>query len=148
MPTDNRTISQLDEVTLATGTPLDASALLEISVTAPSGVVSATGKVSRKITLQNLGEFLCRFVLFSQLATTAKSIVGAINELRGTKLSDTLAAGSTTITFLDASITTSSEIGVKTTNGVWYDDIQVTTGQVELTFTAQASALDVRLTIH
>ena len=148
MPNDNRAISQLDEATLGAGTTLGADSLVEVSVTAPTGVVSATGKVSRKSTMQTLGELLNRFVLYTQLNTTAKSIVGAINEVRGTKLSSTLTAGQTSLTFSDASITTTSEIAVSTTNGIWYSSITVSTGSAVLTFPEQASDITVILRIN
>ena len=146
MPSDNRTISQLDEATLGTGTTLGSDSLVETSITAPTGVVSATGKVSRKISMQTLGELLNRFVLFNQLNTTAKSIVGAINELKeaqGVKLTATLTAGNTSLTFSDVSITASSLIDVYAP--VWYSSIATSTGSVTITFPAQAS--DIAVTI-
>lgn len=148
MPNDNRTISQLDEATLGAGTTLGADSLIETSITAPTGVVSTTGKVSRKLTMQNLGELLNRFVLFNQLTTTAKSIVGAINELKeadGVKITETLEAGQTSLTFSDASITSTSLISVYAE--VWYSSQAVSTGSVVLTFPEQVSDMDVTIIV-
>lgn len=78
----DKPISALQEVTLATGTTLDNDSYIEVSVTAPSGISSPTGKVSRKVKIQVLGELLNKKVLYANdLITTAKSIIGAINEI-------------------------------------------------------------------
>ena len=66
----------------------------------------------------------------------------------GKEITDTLSAGSTSLTISDAFITTSSTIdyytdifGVSPTNAV------VTTGQIVLTFPAQASNMGVKVRI-
>lgn len=65
-----------------------------------------------------------------------------------TDVTGTLLAGSTTITLSDASITTSSTIDYYTdTFGVNPTSIVVTTGQVVLTFDAQASDLGVKVRV-
>lgn len=82
------------------------------------------------------------------LETTAQTITGAINEVRGTFVSGTLAAGATSITLSDESITTSSTIDVYVdTWGINPDTVTVSTGSVTLTFEAQQAALGVKIRI-
>lgn len=66
-----------------------------------------------------------------------------------TRLTATLAAGSTTVTFSDASITTSSLIEPFTDQwGISPTDITVTTGQAVLTFPTQASSISVLILVR
>lgn len=86
------------------------------------------------------------------LNTTSKSVTGAINELNGkvyqVEVSGTLSAGSTSIGFLDAAITTSSVIDIYTDKwGVNPESVTVATGSVTLTFEAQASDLGVKVRV-
>lgn len=82
------------------------------------------------------------------LNTTADTVVGAINEVNGTWLTDTLSIGSTSLVFSDASITTSSTIDIYVdTWGVSPESCTVATGSVTLTFEAQESALGVKIRI-
>lgn len=85
---------------------------------------------------------------YVNLKTTSKNIVGAVNEVNGTWLSGTLTAGQTSLTLSDASITTSSTIDYYTDAfGVSPTNVVVTTGQIVLTFPAQASDLGVKVRI-
>lgn len=61
----------------------------------------------------------------------------------------TLAAGSTTVTFSNLTLTASSRINIETTDGVWYDEREVDeiNGEITLTFTAQASDIVVLLEV-
>lgn len=63
--------------------------------------------------------------------------------------SETLAAGSTTVTFSNLTLTASSRINIETTDGVWYDEREVdeVNGEITLTFTAQASDIVVLLEV-
>lgn len=85
---------------------------------------------------------------FVNLKTTDKTPVGAINEVNGTWLTGTLTAGQTSLTLSDASITTSSTIDYYTDAfGVSPTNVVVTTGQIVLTFPAQASDLGVKVRV-
>lgn len=86
------------------------------------------------------------------LNTTSKSVAGAINELNGkvyqVEVSGTLFAGSTSIGFLDAAITTSSVIDIYTDKyGVSPDSVTVSTGRIDMTFPAQVSDLGVKVRV-
>ena len=85
---------------------------------------------------------------YVNLQTTSKNIVGAVNEVNGAWLSGTLTAGQTSLTLSDASITTSSTIDYYTDKfGVSPTNVVVTTGQIVLTFPAQASDLGVKVRV-
>jgi hypothetical protein len=85
---------------------------------------------------------------FVNLKTTDKTPVGAINEVNGTWLTGTLTAGQTSLTLSDASITTSSTIDYYTDAfGVSPTNVVVTTGQIVLTFPAQAADLGVKVRV-
>lgn len=73
-----------------------------------------------------------------------------IDRKDGKRLSaQTLAVGSTTLTFTDSSITTNSTILPRVSKwGVAPTDITVTTGQAVLTFDEQDSAISVYLVIQ
>jgi hypothetical protein len=101
-----------------------------------------------KVKVSELATKLNNNIEYGSLNTSDKKIIGAINEVKGTYVIGTLTAGQTSITLLDASITTTSTIdiycdafGVQPTNAV------VTTGQIVLTFLAQASDLNVKVRI-
>lgn len=86
------------------------------------------------------------------LNTTSKSVSGAINELNGkvyeVEISGTLFAGSTSIGFLDAAITTSSVIDIYTNKyGVSPDSVTVSTGRIDMTFPEQDSDLGVKVRV-
>lgn len=85
---------------------------------------------------------------YVNLETTSKNLVGAINEVNGTWLTGTLTAGQTSLTLSDASITISSTIDYYTDAfGVSPTNVVVTTGQIVLTFPAQASDLGVKVRV-
>lgn len=64
-----------------------------------------------------------------------------------TDLTDILTAGSTSITFSNAIITTNSTIDVYTDSDIDYNSITVTTGQVVITFDAQANNVSVKVRV-
>lgn len=65
----------------------------------------------------------------------------------GTVLLKTLTAGSTTLTFTDGSIQSDSVIDIYTSSGVAYDSISTSTGSITLTYTAQASDVQVKVLV-
>lgn len=104
--------------------------------------------LTRKVTLNALGLFLNNVLNFaSQLQTTNKTIIGAINEITPVKLEDTLEAGETTITFSDPSIDSDSFIDVYAP--VWYSSIVAddVNHEVTITFPVQASDITVKVRI-
>ena len=108
---------------------------------------SASGYESYKIAAENVvNQFLTAYNN-NGLNTTAKNVVGAINEVRGKILTGTLTAGNTSITFSDASITATSLIEVYNDAGVGWESISATTGSVTITFEAQSSDLAVEVII-
>ena len=66
----------------------------------------------------------------------------------GFELTSTLAAGNTTLTLTDNRITTNSMIDYYTdAYGINPTSVVVTTGQIVLTFAAQATALNVKVVV-
>lgn len=135
----------------ATGTPV---ALCVLLMDTPD--ISATsGYTTEKLPIADLADFILGDLAYTQdLDTNIKNIFGAINELHSnisepwTDVTGTLQAGSTSITLSDNAITTSSTIDVYTdTFGVNPTNMVVTTGQVVLTFPAQASNLGVKVRV-
>lgn len=78
---------------------------------------------------------------------TVYFITDAYDRGLGTVLVQTLTAGATTLTFTDGSIQTDSVIDVYTSSGVGYDSITTAEGSITLTFTAQASDVDVKILV-
>lgn len=107
------------------------------------------GYQSLKIEATDLAVGIVSDLQYSALLdTTSKTIVGAINEVRGKFVTGTLSIGSTSITLSDASITTSSTIDIYVdTWGVNPETVVVATGSVTMTFEAQSAALGVKIRI-
>lgn len=141
MPDDYR-ISDLTTVSAIS----DAD-LMELSAVNPA---SDTGYSSMKMPITALASKLLGGTQYAaDLQTVAKTIFGAINEVAGIVLSGTLTAGQTSITFTDASITSSS-----TLDNVWTEDfgvkptnIVITSGSITLTFESQSSDIGVKVRI-
>jgi hypothetical protein len=111
-------------------------------------ITSETGYRSKVARVDALAKKVVNETDYSQLQTTDKKILGAINEVRGTYVIGTLTAGQTSITLLDASITTTStidiyvsEYGIQPTNAV------VATGSITLSFLAQVSDISVKVRV-
>ena len=85
----------------------------------------------------------------TSLPTNIKTVAGAIQEIYGTVLIDTLEAGETTLTFTNQAITTNSTLdniwasvfGIFPTNAVF------ATGSLTLTFDAQANDIEIKVRI-
>ena len=102
--------------------------------------LQAKNGASEKVPAENIGDFVNTSQTYSGLdRTTAKSVVGAINEVAGKKLPATLTAGSTSLTFTDSAITADSLISVYTEGGLLYNSITTAVGSVVLTFDEQAT---------
>lgn len=130
---------------LTTATDVDNNDLFEI---AHPDTGSATGYVSNKQSLAAIADHIAREVNYPSLETTSKALVGAVNELKGVELTGTLTAGSTSISFNDAAITTSSTIDLYTdVYGVNPSAVVVTTGNIALTFEAQSVNIGVKVRV-
>lgn len=111
-------------------------------------ITSETGYRSKVARVDAMAKKVVNETDYSQLQTTDKKIIGAINEVN-TKASKvditgTLTAGQTSITLSDASITSTSFIQVFADNGnINYTSISSTTGSVTIGFLAQASDMTV-----
>lgn len=127
---------KLSDMTLAT--VVDAAAIMYAAITDGE---SETGYISRKTTTANLAQTFLNNYSFPLLLTktSAKTTIGAINELAPVIVSGTLTAGSTTITLSDAAITSSSKLDFY--SDVWglYPAAEpvVSSGSITLTFEAQ-----------
>lgn len=85
----------------------------------------------------------------TSMPTTNKTVAGAIQEIYGIVLIDTLEAGETTLTFTNQAITTNSTLdniwasvfGIFPTNAVF------ATGSLTLTFDAQANDIEIKVRI-
>jgi hypothetical protein len=129
------------------------SAFTAGTVDQSSYFLQANNGASSKVSAEDIGDFTNTSQTYSALNTTAKSVVGAVNEVNakaGKIISDTLTAGSTTITLSDASITTDS--WVKPYASVWgvmCTNMVVSAGSVALTFSeAQASDITVGVEVR
>lgn len=105
--------------------------------------------LSRKITFGNLATSILNVFSFPLLITktTAKTIIGALNEITFKEISATLLAGTTTVTVSDALITSSSmiDVWVDSSTPISYESIEATTGSVTITFEAQSADLPVKV---
>ena len=146
---DSKEISQL-----TTAEQITANDLLE---TAIPNAMTQSGYISRSHTLGTIATFFMSTVQFtSSLLTTAKTIIGAINELHQkssyTELTGSLTVGSTTVVFTDNSIVdgiTVQPFVDEAFTGV-VPTAQATDGTnhtLTLTFPAQESAMPVKVRI-
>lgn len=127
------------------GTALQIADNAEFVYTQDNGGSNTTYKAQAS----QLGSKINEGLTFSNLLTTDKHIVNAINEVRGIWFTSTLSASATSVTIQDQSITTSSTVYAVLTNtfGVNPTNIEVTTGQIVLTFPAQQSSVGVKVQV-
>ena len=113
---------------------------------------SESGYASRKATMTDLGDKLNNGIQYStELNTTDKKVIGAINEVAGKWLSSTLAASATSLVFTDNAITANSKIEVYADDGnLYYTSIAVDGANHTCTigFPAQSSAVVVDLWVR
>lgn len=114
---------------------------------------SASGYTSNKQSMAAIAAHIGGAVTYPALSTTAKTIIGAINEVLqsaggGVILTGTLATGATSITFNDASIEATSTFDFYTdVYGVNPLTATATTGSLVLTFEARESDLGVKVRV-
>jgi hypothetical protein len=125
------------------------SAFASGTVDQSSYFLQAKNGASSKVSAESIGDFTNTSQTYSGLdRTTAKSVVGAINEVAGKKLPATLTAGSTSLTFTDSAITANSLISVYIEGGLLYNSITTAVGSVVLTFDEQATDVAVVLIVR
>ena len=101
-----------------------------------------------KVKVSEVATKVVNNIEYGSLNTSDKKVLGAINEVRGTFVTGTLTAGSTSITLSDASITTTSTIDIYvSTFGIQPTNAVVATGSITLTFLAQASDISVKVRV-
>lgn len=110
--------------------------------------VQAKNGATEKVSADEVADYVGTSATFSGLTTTAKTPIGAINEVRGTILSSTLTTGSTSLTFNDASILADSMLAVYTSPEIFYNTLTASVGSVVLTFDAQAADVGVKLEVR
>lgn len=113
---------------------------------------SETGYRSKVARVDAMAKKVVNETDYSQLQTTDKKIIGAINEVN-TKASKvditgTLLTGATSLTLSDASIKTTSTIDIYTdVFGIQPTNAVVATGSITITFLAQASDITVKVRV-
>jgi len=136
----DRSISEFDA-----STTIPVGSLFFISV---EDQEAASGYDSRKIASENVASQFMTAYVFNGLNTTSKNVVGAVNEVKGKEVTGTLLAGNTSITLQDAAITTTSTIDIYTdVFGISPESVAVATGEITITFEAQAADLGVKVVI-
>lgn len=136
-------MADMDITRLPIASPLSISDLLYIAI---PNALSPTGFSLCKVTSSELADYMLNQIQYAtRLDTTHKTVFGSINEVAGKKLTNTLTAGSTSLTFTDSAIVDPSLILVFAEGGLLYNSITTAVGSVVLTFDEQAS--DVAVTI-
>ena len=101
-----------------------------------------------KVKVSEVATKVVNNIEYGSLNTSDKKVLGAINEVRGTFVTGTLTAGSTSITLSDASITTTSTIDIYVSVfGIQPTNAFVVSGSITLTFLAQASDITVKVRV-
>lgn len=126
----------------------DLFALAHVNGSSETGYASIASKITQ------VGAKINESVTYSNLQTTSKTIVGAINEVRqaaggGTTITGTLIAGNTTLTLTNAAITTTAKYFFFTdTFVVTPIDCTVSTGSMTLTFNEQSVDVGVMVEVR
>lgn len=105
---------------------------------------------SEKVSADDIADYVGMSANFSSLDTTAKGLVGAVNEINtktGKVLTAKLDAGVTSITISDASITADSMILPYFEPEVMYNSLTPSVGSVVLTFDAQEVDVNIKLEV-
>lgn len=142
IPQDGIKISEL------TSASFNPNSLMPLAVPDPNAI---TGYTNGQESLNAVGEGIVSSIAYtaSALRTTAKTIIGAINETHGIEVTGTLTAGTTSVTLSDASIDSDSSFDIYTSvYMVNPTSVSVSTGSITLTFEAQASDVGVKVVIR
>lgn len=129
-----------------TASAIDVTSIIYVAI---EDALSETGFASKKTSAAAFAQTILNSFTWPLLLTktTAKSVIGSINEVAGTKVTGTLTAGSTSITLSDAAITSTSLIDVYNDAGIGYESITASTGSVTITFEAQAANMSVEVIV-
>ena len=129
-----------------TASAIDVNSIIYVAI---EDALSETGFASKKTSAAAFAQTILNSFTWPLLLTktTAQSVIGAINEVAGTKVTGTLTAGSTSITLSDAAITSTSLIDVYNDAGIGYESITASTGSVTITFEAQAANMSVEVVV-
>lgn len=101
-----------------------------------------------KAFITQIGAKIAEGLTFSNLRTSNKQIVNAINEVKGTELSGTLLAGSTSLTLNDNSILTTSTVDIYAdVYGVSPTAVTVAAGSITMTFSVQAQDVGIKVVV-
>lgn len=142
IPQDGIKISEL------TSASFNPNSLMPLAVPDPNAI---TGYTNGQESLNAVGEGIVSSIAYtaSALRTTAKTIIGAINETHGIEVTGTLTAGTTSVTLSDASIDSDSSFDIYTSVYMVNPTVvSVSTGSIALTFEAQASDVGVKVVIR
>ena len=148
MPDD--LVKYSDAYTSAKATQLHTTDIFGIAQVDPD---TETGYGSKGTDFGDVANYFLKGIQFSSdLTTTNKTIVGAINEVASrptyTEVSGTLSAGQTSLVLSDASIETTSTFDIYVSSfGIQPTNAVVVTGSITLTFLAQASDIDVKVRV-
>lgn len=142
-------MASISELTMASN--LSVNDMFEISIV---NALMESGYESNSATVQQLASFIVNSMQFaSALNTTTKTITGAINEVLqsaggGLELTSTLTAGSTSLTFQNVGILTTSTFDFYTDVwGVNPTAVAVVGGSLTLTFDTQDSDISVKVVV-
>ncbi len=126
------------------------SAFTAGTVDQSSYFLQANNGASSKVSAEDIGDFTNTSQTYSALKTTAKSVVGAVNEVNakvGKIITGKLKAGETSITISDASIMADSMILPYFEPEVMYNSLTPSVGSVVLTFDAQEVDVNIKLEV-
>ena len=126
------------------------SAFASGTVDQSSYFLQAKNGASSKVSAEDIGDFVNTSQTYSGLNTTAKSPIGAINEVNakvGKILTAKLEAGETSITISDASITADCMILPYFQPEVYYNSLTPSDGSVTLTFDEQSVDINIKLEV-
>ena len=142
MPTNSVKFSELTTVPTLDGDNIFALSALDTTQ-------SPNVWVSYKVTLNAIATKAVAGTTFNNLKTTSKYVEGAINEICGLVLTDTLEAGETTLTFSNQAITANSTLEdiYASVFGIYPSNAVFASGSLTLTFEAQESDIDIKVRI-
>lgn len=132
---------------------LPAAANFTTSSLVPIAAPALSGYDTKHVSGAQIADGVLDDFNYNELLTSAKSIIGAINELAGIggrslAVTGTLTAGNTTITLSDAAITPDSWIQIYTDANIDYINAVTTNGSITISFEAQAADVEVGVEIR
>lgn len=124
--------------------PIDQLPEATILSDSDESILVQNGSATKKADLGLIGGYLATEQTHSELNTTNKQLVGAINEVKGVELIGTIKAYESTIVLYSDKIKSSSKIRVFfETYGMAARDVKATAGQVVVKIEPQEEAVKV-----